>query len=112
MSKTIELIHNLENLQIDENTKLCSFDITKMYTNIPINETKHIVSEVLNDNETPTDEKQELVILLNIIFEHNYMQFNDQFYKHDEGLAMGAPTSAILAEIFIPHLEHNKSIEF
>jgi hypothetical protein len=65
---SIELIHNLENLQIDENTKLCSFDITNMYTNIPINETKHIISEVLNDNETPTVEKQELEILLNTIF--------------------------------------------
>jgi hypothetical protein len=29
------------------------------------------------------------------------MQFNDQFYKQNEGLAMGAPTSAILPEAFI-----------
>jgi hypothetical protein len=77
-----------------------------MYTNIPISETKHIISEVLNnDNETSTVEKEELEILLNTIFEHNYMQFNDQFYKQNEGLAMGAPTSAILAETSIKHLE-------
>jgi hypothetical protein len=104
-------MHNLENLHIDENIKLCSFDITNMYTNIPINETKHTINEVLHDNEPPTVEKQELESLLNIIFEHNYMQFNDHFYKHDEGLAMGAPTSAILAETFIEHLEHSKLIK-
>jgi hypothetical protein len=83
-----------------------------MYTSIPVSETKYIISEILNnDNETPTVETQELEILLNTIFEHNYMQFNDQFYKQNEGLAMGAPTSAILAETFIQHLEHNKLIE-
>jgi hypothetical protein len=110
MSKTIELIRNLENLHVDENTKLCSFDITHMYINIPKNETKHTINEVLNGNGAPAVEKQKLELLLNTIFEHNYMQFNDQFYKHDEDLAMGAPTSAILAETFIQHLEHNKLI--
>jgi hypothetical protein len=39
--------------------------------------------------------------LLNTILEHNYMQFNNQFYNHNEGLVMGALTSAILAETFI-----------
>jgi hypothetical protein len=34
------------------------------------------------------------------------MQHNDHQYKQNEGLAMGAPTSAILAEMFIQHLEH------
>jgi hypothetical protein len=35
------------------------------------------------------------------------MQHNDYQYKQNEELAMGAATSAILAEIFIQHLEHN-----
>jgi hypothetical protein len=70
---SIELIHNLENLQTDENTKLCSFDVTNMYRNIPKIKTKHNISEVLIDNKTPTVEKQELEILLNTIFEHNYV---------------------------------------
>jgi hypothetical protein len=41
-----------------------------------------------------------------MILEQNYFQFNDQFFKQNEGLAMGAPMSAILAETFIQHLEH------
>jgi hypothetical protein len=41
-----------------------------------------------------------------MILEQNYLQFNNQFFKQDEGLTMGAPTSAILAETFIQHLEH------
>jgi hypothetical protein len=38
--------------------------------------------------------------------EQNYFQFNQQYYKQTEGLAMGAPTSAILAETYIQHMEH------
>jgi hypothetical protein len=56
-------------------------------------------------------EKQELVMLLNTILDHKYMQFNDQFYKQNDGLAMGAPMSAILVETFLQHLEHTKIIK-
>jgi hypothetical protein len=38
--------------------------------------------------------------------EQNYFQFDQKHYKQIEGLAMGAPTSAILAETFIQHMEH------
>jgi hypothetical protein len=58
-----------------------------------------------NNNHNPENEKHEPVTLLNTIFEQNYLQFNDQFYKQNVGLAMGAPTSAILPETFIQYLE-------
>jgi hypothetical protein len=38
--------------------------------------------------------------------EQNYFQFYQKYYKQTEGLAMGAPTSEVLAEIFIQHMEH------
>jgi hypothetical protein len=37
----------------------------------------------------------------------NYFQFNKQYCKQAEGLAVGAPSSALLAEIFLQNLEHN-----
>jgi hypothetical protein len=40
--------------------------------------------------------------------EQNYFQFNQQYYKRTEGLAMGAPTSPILAKVYIQHMEHNQ----
>jgi hypothetical protein len=48
--------------------------------------------------------------LIHTITNQNYLQFNNQHYKQDDGLAMGALTSAILAETFIQHLEHTKII--
>jgi hypothetical protein len=42
------------------------------------------------------------------MMEQNYFQFNEEYYKQTEGLAMGAPTSAILAEVYIQYIEHKK----
>jgi hypothetical protein len=37
--------------------------------------------------------------------------YNNEYYQQTDGLAMGAPTSAIIAEIFIQQLEHTMIIE-
>jgi hypothetical protein len=37
--------------------------------------------------------------LRNTIINHSYLQFNNEYYKQEDGLAMGAPTSAVLAKI-------------
>jgi hypothetical protein len=52
------------------------------------------------------EEKEELSLILDIILEQNYLQFNNQYFKQCEGLTMGAPTSATLAEISLQFLEH------
>jgi hypothetical protein len=42
------------------------------------------------------------------MMEQNYFQFNQQYYKQTEGLAICAPTSAILAEVYNEYMEHKK----
>jgi hypothetical protein len=42
------------------------------------------------------------------VTEQNYFQFNQQYYKLTEGLAMDAPTSTTLAEEYIQYMEHKQ----
>jgi hypothetical protein len=42
------------------------------------------------------------------ILSQNYFQHEKEIFVQSEGLAMGAPTSSILSEIFLQYLEHNK----
>jgi hypothetical protein len=44
--------------------------------------------------------------LINTVINHKYLQFNNEYYKQEDGLAIGAPALAILSKIFIQHLEH------
>jgi hypothetical protein len=78
-----------------------------MYTNIPTTEVKELIANILNRNpHFDKERKEELINLVNIVLEQNYLEYNNQFSKSNEGLPMGAPTSAILAETFIQYLEH------
>jgi hypothetical protein len=75
---TRNLIQSLNNVEVNNNTKLCSFDIVNMYTNIPTTEIKNTVKEMLETNhQVPQEYKNELLNLTNCILEQNYIQFND-----------------------------------
>jgi hypothetical protein len=107
VENTNKLAHLLQLIEIDDNTKICSFDIENMYTNIPTNELPNIIGNILNKNHIiPHESKIEINNLLSIILQQNYITHNGKWYKQNTGLAMGAPTSAILAEVFIQYLEH------
>ena len=52
--------------------------------------------------------KHDIIKLLKVIMDQNYFQFMDQTYVQHEGLAMEAPTSSILSEFYLQHLENSK----
>lgn len=43
-----------------------------------------------------------------ILHSKRLFQFDNQYYKQDIGLALGMPTSAVVAETYLQHLEHNQ----
>jgi hypothetical protein len=40
--------------------------------------------------------------------EQNYFEFDQRYCKRTNGLAVGAPTSSLLAETYIQHTEHRQ----
>jgi hypothetical protein len=78
-----------------------------MYTSILPTDLIQIIYDILEHNTTPKNQKDGIITLIKTNLNQNYMQHNDYQYKQNEGLAMGAPTSAILPEIFLQHSEHN-----
>jgi hypothetical protein len=78
-----------------------------VYTNIPRKEIINISHNVLENNiENEASTRKEIIHIMRIIMKQNYFKFDQQYYEQTEGLAMGAPISAILAEIFIDYMEH------
>jgi hypothetical protein len=64
-----------------------------MYANIPTKEITIIIQSILEKQNM-----QENVIkeIMHTVVSQNYFRFNKQYYKQAEGLAMGAPSSALL----------------
>jgi hypothetical protein len=77
-----------------------------MYTNIPRKEIINITNVLENNIEIEGSTRKEIMHIMRIIMRQNYLQFDQQYYEQTEGLAMEAPISAPLAEIFIQYMEH------
>jgi hypothetical protein len=70
-------------LEMNETTRLCCFDIEKMYTNIPIHEVQNIMGNIIDKNyhHIPQPTKSEIKPLLSTIMEQNYIEHNGKWYK-------------------------------
>ena len=53
-----------------------------------------------------SDLRHKLLNLYDVITEQNYFLNNNNVVIQKDGLSMGAPSSSILSEIFIQHIEH------
>jgi hypothetical protein len=50
---------------------------------------------------------REIILIIDTMLGQYYFVHNNQMFQQHEGLPMGAPTSAILSEIYLQYLEHN-----
>ena len=84
-------------------TFLCSFDISSLFTNVPLDETIEICADALYRGHLdcppiPEDTFRELMLIATRGVEFS---FNNQMYKQLDGVAMGSPLSPALANIFV-----------
>ena len=99
----------LNSLSYQEPVHMASFDITSLFTNIPVDETIEIICNTIFEN-SDTFNGFNLVNfkkLLEIACKDSHFIFNNRIYKQTEGGAMGSPVSPTLANIFLCHHEEN-----
>ena len=87
---------------------LCSFDITSLFTNVPLEETLKICLETLyRDADVPKPSIPEN-ILEKLLFKATKdveFSFDGVMYRQIDGIAMGSPLGPTLANIFVGHCE-------
>jgi transposase-like protein len=106
IKNSVHLINELQAFPCTPSTKFASFDITNMYPNIPTDELIPIIQHMSTHNHLDTNITQHLLTLTSTILAQNYFTFQDTYYLQTTGLAMGAPTSALLSEIYLQYFEH------
>jgi hypothetical protein len=104
-------VHNSTNLTADlkqviisENIRLCSFDIKNMYSNIPTQDLNDLIIDIARKNQIHSAVIQEIEQLAKLIIKQNYFEVDSKLYHQSEGLAMGVPSSALLADIYLQYL--------
>jgi hypothetical protein len=76
-----------------------------MYTSIPILYLREIIEDSLMNNLVDTQQIQEILKIYDLITSQNYLSHVDDILHQNDGLAMGAPSSAILSEVFLQYIE-------
>ena len=106
IKNAVTALNELKQLKVDENTRLCSFDVKNMFPSIPREELLVILRKKLEKNKkilkdhtnlTPA----EIVNLVKFTLENTFFELEGDIYVQKSGLAMGSPISPPLADIFM-----------
>ena len=94
----------MQNLNIkDETSFMCSFDISSLFTNVPLNETIKICADALYRSElnSPPFPEEVFIELMETATRSVEFSFNNEMYQQKDGVAMGSPLGPALANIFV-----------
>jgi hypothetical protein len=105
ITNSMDLINQLSWTPITPTTTFASLDIANIYSNVPTSETRQILENVTLNSIVHPDIRHELLSWFDTITKQNYFLHNNNIVIQKEGLAMGAPSSSILSEFFLQHIE-------
>jgi hypothetical protein len=111
VKNTIQLMEDITEIPYNHNLKLASLDIDNMYPNIPTDELCSIIKRMCFAQILDEETTNELLRITQTIIEQNYFEFRNNSHTQQKGLAMGAPSSSILSEVFLQYLESTQIID-
>ena len=113
---------HLRLVNISEEEELVSFDISALFTSIPVptalDVINHLFCEHIEDPEAKHKygccfrqntiglEKDEVMQLLKLVLENCVFTFQDKFFKQLHSAAMGSPCSPVVANIYMEYFEN------
>jgi len=107
----VHLMNDLIEIPHDHNIKFASFDISSMHSNIPTTDLMAILKKICKINIVDDKTMQDIVRITQTLIRQNYFCFRDTTYIQNEGLAMGAPTSSVLSEVYLQYMENTAIYE-
>ena len=111
ITDAFDFADEVRNLSVNEDDILVSYDVTALFTNVPLDETINILvnkafaDDWLNKTYGLNLQRDQLVKLLEIATTNQLFQFDGQLYEQTDGVAMGSPLGPLMANVFMCHLE-------
>ena len=88
---------------------MVSFDVTSLYTNIPIIDTLNIIKDYVNNDDQFTRKtailQDKFLDLVHLLLTTTWYTFTSKFYQQTDGVAKGGPASSTTAEHFMQAYE-------
>ena len=96
---------------VNEGDVLVSYDVTALFTNIPVDEASQILANKAFKNNWFNNtyklqlRKADLIELLSVSVKNQLFQFDGKLLESIDGVAMGSPLGPLLANVFMCSLE-------
>ena len=88
---------------------LVSFDVSSLFTNVPVDEAVRVIRDRLQEDRTLGDRTTlspgKVAGLLETCLKSTYFSYGGDFYEQQEGAAMGSPVSAAVANLYMEFFE-------
>ena len=102
---TFSFVSQIKNANFSGKFLVC-YDVTSLFTNIPLQETIDIaINLIFNHNTNLNFTKNKLKKLFLSATLQTYFIFNSKFYNQTDGVAMGSSLDPVLANIFMGFYE-------
>ena len=118
LQSTNQFLDHLANFQFHPAHKLVSFDVSSLFTNIPLEETIQIITDTIYSDQSsqnqPIVNKEIFAKLLRLATKGIFMHRN-KFYEQHDGVSMGSPLGPTIANFFLAHMENkllNSNLNF
>jgi hypothetical protein len=121
ITNTFHFVDELHSLKLDNSkTKMISFDITSLFTKVPLHRTIEIILDKLYGPKHTcifSDKKRadwckncknrfEMNYLLETSTKDTSFIFNNKIYSQINGIAMGSPLGPLFADVYVNYLEN------
>ncbi len=108
---SFSFVSEISSFTTDEQLVMASFDVSSLFTNIPLDETIDLCTDlVFHDNgklkyRDCALNRSQFRKLLGFAVKENHFIFNGQLFDQIDGVAMGSPLGPSLANVFMSELE-------
>ena len=104
-----EFTEYVKNLKVDPDEELRSYDVSALFTSIPVNKAMVIIRRRLEEDEninkrTPLS-PNDIITLLEKCWNCTYFLHKGQYYLQVHGAAMGSPVSPIVCNLYMENFE-------
>ena len=109
MQSTGDFVSKAKGLTLQTGECLSSYDVTSLFTSVPIDLALNIIKDLLEKDDKLNDRMvlsiQNITELLGFCLHNTYFSFQNKFYEQVESAPMGSPVSTIVANLYMESFE-------
>ena len=116
-----DLMDKLQSIELQDNEELVSFDVSALFTSIPVNQALDVINKLIIQHQTDMEfkskvgkawyevaghlDREDVMHLLKVVLNNSVFSFQEKFYKQLHGAAMGSPCLPVVANICMEYFE-------